>query len=213
MQKKDHSASGIRADQIQDCGETKVSFSAIWKDLVERDPWYAEHHRFGMAGEGQANVIEKCLGGKRGRVLNIGCGPWGAQINKLATFCKFLVAADKSWSHITEAKMEARTKRIAFLQAKAEHIPFADNSFDHILALGLFAEIPEPLRRQVFSELYRVCRPIGNVMVTNAIMRPKEQHIAVGLQVGLRLLQDHEGHCKAASGDVKLRYLLLFAKR
>jgi hypothetical protein len=49
-------------------------------------------------------------------------------------------------------------------------------------------------------------------MMTNAVQHPKEKYIEFALAVGFKLLEEHQGYCPAASGDVKQRYLLVFQK-
>jgi hypothetical protein len=49
-------------------------------------------------------------------------------------------------------------------------------------------------------------------MITNSVSRPKDKHRAAGVEAGLTLVDEAEGYCPAASGDIKRRYLLVFAK-
>lgn len=172
--------------------------------------WEGYHHRFGLAGEGQADVIERYLETKRGRVLNIGCRPWGDKIRNLAQHCKSLIAADVSAKAIGLAKAGQGHRDLSYLVTDARNLALARNVVDHILALGLFAYIRDI--GGVFHEFYRVCRSAGYLMITNSTTHPKEQYIEKGAALGFRLIENQEGYCPAASGEVKRRYLLVFQR-
>jgi ubiquinone/menaquinone biosynthesis C-methylase UbiE len=177
-----------------------------YKDLM----WESWHHRFGLAGEGQADIIQDFLQRYPGRVVSIGCGLHGGKIARLAEHCKSLVAMDKDPGMVKSAEATCRTTNVVFLVADAHNLPFADCSADHVVALGLFAYINDTVR--VLREFHRICRRSGHVMITNSVSRPKEQHREAGLEAGFTLVEEAEGYCPAASGNIKQRYLLLFTK-
>lgn len=56
---------------------------------------------------------------------------------------------------------EERGKKITFQQALAEDTGFADESFDLIVAIWLFHELPGKARDRVVEEAYRLLRPGG----------------------------------------------------
>jgi ubiquinone/menaquinone biosynthesis C-methylase UbiE len=172
--------------------------------------WEGYHYRFGLAGEGQADIIERYLATKKGRVLNIGCGPGGDKIKNLAGHCKSLICSDISAAAINFARAAETHRRVSYLVTDTRNLPIAKNTVDHILALGLFAYITDV--GSVFREFYRVCRGAGYLMVTNSVAHPKEQYIEESSIVGFRLIEKQEGYCPAASGDVKRRYLLVFQR-
>ncbi|HXG67888.1 MAG TPA: class I SAM-dependent methyltransferase [Blastocatellia bacterium] len=178
--------------------------------------WDPHHYRFGLAGEGQADVIQGYLERDQGRVLNIGCGPWGDKIKNLSSYCDLLIAADISFDGVKRARPEIwpyALRRITFLVADARNLPLENSSMDHIVALGLFAEIADADVLGVLSELHRVCRQDGHLMITNAVCHPIETYIELGTRAGFRLIEEPScGYCPAASGSVQERYLLVFAK-
>jgi len=101
---------------------------------------------------------------------------------------------------------------LEFKLVDARHLgEFEKESFDYILALGLFAYFHMHEVDAVFSQFWRVCRQEGYLMLTNATMHPKDAYIKSGLECGFELIRDKEGYCPAASS--KRRYLLVFAKR
>jgi ubiquinone/menaquinone biosynthesis C-methylase UbiE len=168
--------------------------------------WESHHHRFGLAGEDQADAIQKVLLTHRGRVLNVGCGLDGQKIASLASHCHVQVALDHEPGMLTTARRTCDAKKVIFIAADAHSLPFRSDSVDYVIALGLFAYVKDPVN--VFREFRRVCRPDGYVMVTNSVSRPKEKHRAAGAEAGLTLVDEAEGYCPAASGDIKRRYLL-----
>ena len=55
------------------------------------------------------------------------------------------------------------------LQANAEQLPFPDNSFDAVLCVYLFHELPSPARKKVAKEMARVVKPGGLVVLSDSI--------------------------------------------
>lgn len=108
-------------------------------------PWEHWHYRFGLAGEGQADLIEQLLRRRRGVVLDIGCGPQGRHAANLASLSALLIAADKNVGMVQSASADLPMRRnVSFLVANAHNLPLADGSVDHVVSLGMFAYIQEP---------------------------------------------------------------------
>ena len=169
--------------------------------------WESHHHRFGLAGEGQADAIEHVLRTHRGRVLNVGCGLDGRKIARLASHCHWHVALDHELGMLRAARSTCNADNVSFIEADAHNLPFRNDSVDYIIVLGLFAYINDPVH--VLREFRRVCRPDGYVMITNSVSRPKGEHRAAGVEAGFTVVDESEGYCPAASGDIKRRYLLV----
>jgi ubiquinone/menaquinone biosynthesis C-methylase UbiE len=177
---------------------------------LERMMWEHHHYRFGLAGEGQADIIERVLDRAPSRLLNVGIGAFGDKVAQLSRHCRFQVALDIQPEAIALVRPSCDAGNVVFVNGDARSLAFAADCFDHVVALGLFAYIDDPLL--VFREFMRVCRPGGRVMITNSVSRPKTAHVLAGQEAGLELLEAPEGYCPAASGNVKSRYLLVFAK-
>ena len=111
---------------------------------------------------------------------------------------------------VIRARRECTARNVNFLAADAHDLPFIDGCADHVLALGLFAYVKDPV--SVFREFYRVVRQDGLVMITNSVSHLKEKHRAAGVEAGLTLMDEAEGYSPATSGDIKRGYLLVFAK-
>lgn len=56
-------------------------------------------------------------------------------------------------------------------QMDARSLEFADNHFDTVAAMHVLSVVPEPLR--VMSEIARVCKPGGKVVIANHFARTK----------------------------------------
>jgi len=175
--------------------------------------WEHYHYRFGLAGEGQADIIERYVGSPRGRILNVGCGPWGDKLRNLAAHADLLLAVDNAPEAVATARVgSGNCPNVYFVVTDAGRLCLPDAAVDHILALGLFAHVPENRAREVLSEFHRVCRGRGHLFLTNSVRHPKEHYVEAGKKVGFRMVEEHEGYCPAASGGAQRRYLLLFAK-
>lgn len=55
------------------------------------------------------------------------------------------------------------------VQANAESLSFPDNSFDCVVCVYLFHELPVPARRKAAQEMARVVRPGGQVVLSDSI--------------------------------------------
>ena len=172
--------------------------------------WEHYHYRFGLAGEGQADIIQTYLDCDPGRVLDIGCGPWGKCARNLALHSGIFIAAAKS---LGAGLLIDDPANIRLLMTDARCLCLADESIDHIVALGLFAEVPEIETAQVFAEFYRVCRVSGELILTNSVRLRREFYCELGRRQGFHLLEEHEGYWPAVTGDIKGRYLLVFVKK
>ena len=57
------------------------------------------------------------------------------------------------------------------MQANAETLPFADESFDAVVCVYLFHEMPEEARRRAALEMCRVIAPGGTVVLTDSMQK------------------------------------------
>lgn len=75
-----------------------------------------------------------------------------------------------SFEMIRQAQTKPRPRAIRLVQASAEQLPFADNSFDAALATLVFCSIASPA--QAFAEVRRVVRAGGRVVLLEHV-RPR----------------------------------------
>jgi ubiquinone/menaquinone biosynthesis C-methylase UbiE len=100
------------------------------------------------------------------KVLEIGAGT-GLNFAHYPN-CKHAVASELSIKMIEFAK--EKTDVIQIIQADAESLPFAENSFDAAFATLVFCSIPNP--ENAFRELRRIVKPNGKIILLEHV-RPK----------------------------------------
>lgn len=70
----------------------------------------------------------------------------------------------------------------SLLEMDAQQLDFADDHFDHVVAMYVASVVPDP--RAMMEEMFRVCRPGGNILVVNhfasknGTMRKMEERLA-----------------------------------
>lgn len=95
------------------------------------------------------------------RALDVGCGP-GALIIELAKRVKEAVGVDYDPEMIAHAERNARVAgvlNIEFRVARAQRLPFEDETFDLVTATSVIYLLPEP--KVGLREMKRVLRPGG----------------------------------------------------
>jgi len=104
------------------------------------------------------------------QVLDVGCGT-GTFLGQLATSHPnhAYTGIDLSPFYAAHARRSLdHFRNVTILQANAEALPFVDQSFDVVTSVYLFHELPPRVRRQVFSEMKRVLRPGGLLIVQDS---------------------------------------------
>ncbi|MDQ3801303.1 MAG: methyltransferase domain-containing protein [Acidobacteriota bacterium] len=100
------------------------------------------------------------------RLLEIGAGT-GLNF-KFYPDCRHAVASEISVKMLEFAR--EKTAAIELVQADAESLPFAANTFDAALATLVFCSIPKP--ENAFRELQRVVKPNGKIVLLEHV-RPR----------------------------------------
>lgn len=104
-------------------------------------------------------------------VLDVGCGT-----GSLALAAKAHVGAggrvhgiDASKEMIEQAARKAQRRRVPvdFRIATVEALPFPDRSFDVVFSTLMLHHLPRPLRRACASEIARVLKPGGRVLMAD----------------------------------------------
>jgi ubiquinone/menaquinone biosynthesis C-methylase UbiE len=100
------------------------------------------------------------------RVLDVAAGNGNATLAAARRFCR-VTSTDFVPSLLERAKERAAAERleIAFQQADAEALPFADDSFDAVVST--FGVMFTPDQDKAAAELIRVCRPGGKIGLAN----------------------------------------------
>lgn len=97
-------------------------------------------------------------------ILEIGCGE-GVLAIALGQRGARVVGLDASWPMLNAARTRASGKRtdLALCQGRAERLPFADGSFDLVVAVTILCFVAEA--ESVFAEVGRVLRPGGRLVI------------------------------------------------
>lgn len=98
-------------------------------------------------------------------VLDAGCGP-GIALSALQACLPdaSLAGIDLSFSMLQQARDDA-LGRIPLIQSRVERLPFADDSFDMVYALGVLDYLRDP--SEFFRSAHRVLKPGGHFLFTH----------------------------------------------
>ncbi len=127
-----------------------------------------------MPGRRQAVAhVNNSASGRRARVLEVGVGTGLS----LAHYQRNLRVTGIDASEEMLEKATARTRDLALGQVEslalmdARELQFPDDHFDFVVAMHIMSVVPEPER--VLGEMARVCKPGGQVLITNHFAREK----------------------------------------
>jgi len=113
---------------------------------------------------------ERLLAAASGRVLDLGAGT-GANFAHFGPSVCRIVAAEPDPGMLAAARSRARgIQRIELVAAAAEFLPFADASFDTIVATLVFCTVGDPTR--ALAEVERVLAPGGRLLMLEHVRPP-----------------------------------------
>ena len=98
-------------------------------------------------------------------MLDVGCGDGGLGLALWQNGAAFVVGCDVDRRMVARAAAEALRLHapLHYVQAGAEHLPFADGSFDLVTVVTVLAFLPEPAA--ALRELARVLAPGGRLVI------------------------------------------------
>jgi ubiquinone/menaquinone biosynthesis C-methylase UbiE len=136
--------------------------SDYWRDVYEHDRSYAgytlqKQHRFVI------DMVQQTPNAKR--ILDVGCGA-GVTMIELAEKGYAVSGLDIAPKMIELAQAEAQRRQLQcdFKVGLAESLPYPDQSFDVLIALGLLGNILDD--KPVLKEMVRVLKPGGRLLLT-----------------------------------------------
>jgi ubiquinone/menaquinone biosynthesis C-methylase UbiE len=108
---------------------------------------------------------------RQAKLLDVGCGTGRFLKTIKQNFPRLWVnGLDLSPPYLKKAQSDlAPWSRQRVVQGMAEHLPFADQSFDVVSCIYLFHELPRPVRRQVATEFKRVLKPDGRLVFVDSL--------------------------------------------
>ena len=122
---------------------------------------------FGRITQGGRILAARHVNAQGGVVLEVGIGT-GLALDYYDPDVR-ITGVDLSVEMLREAGIRARKKGLknvaGLYEMDASELTFPDASFDHVAAMHIMSVVPEPER--VLSEMARVCRPGGSVMIAN----------------------------------------------
>ncbi|MFL6464788.1 MAG: class I SAM-dependent methyltransferase [Bryobacteraceae bacterium] len=126
-----------------------------------------------MSGEEFRTFFEWLALTPASRVLEVGCGAGGCALYLARTVGATVTGIDVNENGIRNARSLAQTEgltsQVSFELADAgQKLLFADNSFDAVFSNDAMCHIPR--RLQVLEEWYRVLKPGGRMLFTDALI-------------------------------------------
>lgn len=128
------------------------------------------HTEYSVSDEGWFEWVARRLGLRDGdAVLDIGCGPgwfWASAAPLLPARME-LTLADQSAGMVEEARERCGSLKawsVTGAEADAATLPFADASFDTVVAVHMLYHVPD--QAKAIAEMHRVLKPGGLLAVT-----------------------------------------------
>lgn len=153
------------------------------------------NHQVEVLFAGTANVMRRQIipslknhfnmsDGEGLRFLEIGSGVGTLTRSIALAFPKAqITCVDASPHYLKLAQRKlARFKRINYVQAFGEELPFKDESFDAIFSCYLYHELPEKIRHEVTQEKMRVLKKNGFIAIADSIQKDDDETLNWALQ-------------------------------
>jgi ubiquinone/menaquinone biosynthesis C-methylase UbiE len=134
-------------------------------------------------------VLERAAIASGEDVLDVGCGTGTLALAAArATPNVRVTGLDADPSILSRARKKSRAAGldIGFDQGRSTELPYADASFDLVLSTLFFHHLPDDAKRQSATELVRVLRPGGRLVVGD-LGRPQDPLMRVAVRVTVQL--------------------------
>jgi len=133
------------------------------KDFYES--YFANKRQDAAIREAQWRIVERSLIGRRGLVLELGCGDGSVSV-RLASMGLRVVASDFAVAPLRAVRESVRHEDLglSLVNADAQQLPVPDASFDAVVCLEVLEHVPSPER--VIDEVRRILRPGGLALLS-----------------------------------------------
>ncbi|SES16915.1 phosphatidylethanolamine N-methyltransferase /phosphatidyl-N-methylethanolamine N-methyltransferase [Tranquillimonas rosea] len=135
---------------------------ARWARIYDRS--------FGAVTQSGRRRAVEIINSHKGSVLELGVGT-GLALENYAPHLS-VTGVDYSDEMLEKAREKVAQQKldnvVSLRQMDARYLDFPDDQFDTVAAMHVLSVVPEPER--VMSEIARVCRPGGKVVITNHFM-------------------------------------------
>ncbi|MEL6364408.1 MAG: methyltransferase domain-containing protein [Pseudomonadota bacterium] len=137
---------------------------------------------------------------RRLRILDLACGTGVlAETIKDVYPAAHLTMLDLSEPYLEEARRRLGPRRgLDFVQANAENVPADDDSFDAIVSVYLFHELPPKARRVVAREIARLMKPGGVFILLDSLQYGDDAGLDALLEAFPREFHEpyYDGYCQ-----------------
>jgi len=137
----------------------------LFSPLPERYDRLAELLSMGQNGRWRRAMVDHIVPGRPGLVLDVACGPGGEALQLAERGAGRVVGIDLTMDMLRQGQRNVSDRslagRIQLINGRAEHMPFADASFDALTFTYLLRYVDDP--RATLAELARVVKPGGAV--------------------------------------------------
>ncbi len=148
-----------------------MELEAVLKAYRRTAPYYDAV--FGvLLGPGRRRTVQLANRLRGHRLLEVGVGT-GLSLSRYRPDFR-IVGIDVSEEMLSRAHERVAAKGLTNVEAlynmDAENLAFADDSFDIVCAMYVASVVPHPAR--LLSELQRVCKPEGHILIVNHFAKP-----------------------------------------
>jgi ubiquinone/menaquinone biosynthesis C-methylase UbiE len=128
------------------------------------------------------------------QALDVGCGTGtlATEAARLVGGAGRVAGIDPGQQQIARAraKVARRNMPVEFQVGVIEQIPFPDQTFDVVFSTLMMHHLPAPLKRQGLSEISRVLKPGGRLVIADFTRKQERQGRAARFHAGGSSLQD-----------------------
>jgi SAM-dependent methyltransferase len=142
--------------------------------------WREDRLALANFASGVARRVSDLMEKPAGEVLDAGCGLGRTLIGLLRQRPELRVMAVDIWDNgqilgnsdrqlLRNLKAAGVADRAAIQQGDVRNLPFEDETFDYVLAIWVLHELSVPDQRVALSEIARVIRPSGKIIVVEYV--------------------------------------------